>query len=104
MPEKFSHTEPTAVIEETECGAIERFLSRAEVRTLTGLSATTIWREIRAGRFPAPVVLSPNRKGFRAHDVAQWMRSRSKGLRDREQPPQSAQVHRKTTRQDDPDR
>jgi prophage regulatory protein len=58
---------------------LERFLSRAEVRALTGLSLTTLWREIQAKRFPAPVDLSPNRKGFRARDIAEWMRSRSKG-------------------------
>ncbi len=51
-----------------------------EVRALTGLSATTIWREICAGRFPAPVALSPNRRAFRAREVAQWMHSRSKAF------------------------
>jgi len=58
---------------------IEYFFSRAEVCKLTGLSATTLWREIRAGRFPAPVALSPNRKAFRLRDVAGWMSSRQKG-------------------------
>jgi predicted DNA-binding transcriptional regulator AlpA len=60
--------------------AVERFISRDEVRALTGLSATTIWREICAGRFPAPVALSPNRRAFRAREVAQWMHSRSKAF------------------------
>ena len=55
---------------------LDRFLSRAEVRKLIGLSSTTIWRESRAGRFPSPVTLSPNRKAFRAHDVAAWIRAR----------------------------
>ena len=56
---------------------IDGFVSRAEVRYLTGLSATTIWREIRAGRFPKPVTLSPNRKAFRAHDIDEWVRGRT---------------------------
>jgi prophage regulatory protein len=61
---------------------LQRFLSRAEVRDLTGLSTTTLWREIRAGRFPEAVALSPNRKGFRFTDVADWMQARtSKGGR-----------------------
>ncbi|MGE0054500.1 MAG: helix-turn-helix transcriptional regulator [Hyphomicrobium sp.] len=58
---------------------LDRFISRTEVRELTGLSPTTLWREIRAGRFPAPVALSPNRKAFRVSDVAKWMRSRPTG-------------------------
>ena len=62
---------------ERDAHGIEGFLSRAEVRALTGLSATTIWREIRAGRFPEPVALSPNRKAFRANDIAEWVRGRS---------------------------
>ena len=46
------------------------------MRSLTGLSSTTIWRESRAGRFPSPIPLSPNRKAFRAQDVAAWIRAR----------------------------
>ena len=55
---------------------LDRFLGRAEVSALTGLSATTLWREIRAGRFPKAVSLSPNRKGFRAQDIADWIGTR----------------------------
>ena len=66
-----------SVDREPHHNGIEGFLSRAEVRELTGLSATTIWREIRAGRFPEPVVLSPNRKAFRASDIAEWVHGRS---------------------------
>ena len=62
---------------EPHAHGIEGFLSRAEVRALTGLSATTIWREIRAGRFPEPVALSPNRKAIRTNDIAEWVRGRS---------------------------
>jgi prophage regulatory protein len=57
----------------------DRLLSPAEVRELTKLSATTIWREIRAGRFPAPVVLSPNRRAFRTADIDCWLQSRTAG-------------------------
>ena len=62
--------------EDRSAPLMDRFLSRAQVSELTGLSTTTIWREIRAGRFPKAVSLSPNRKGFRAQDIADWMRSR----------------------------
>lgn len=67
----------SSVDREPHHNGVEGFLSRAEVRELTGLSATTIWREIRAGRFPEPVALSPNRKAFRASDIAAWARDRS---------------------------
>jgi len=54
----------------------ERILPHPEVQNLTGLSRTTIWREIRAGRFPAPVSISPNRIGFRESAVQEWMAAR----------------------------
>ena len=57
--------------------APDRYLTWAEVCKLTGLSKTTLWREIRAGRFFRPVALSPNRKGFRASDYANWTRTRA---------------------------
>ena len=72
-----SITNQNSLDKEPHAHGIDGFLSRAEVRALTGLSTTTIWREIRAGRFPEPVALSPNRKAFRASDIAQWVRGRS---------------------------
>ena len=51
---------------------LERLLKTAEVCEITGLSKTTIWCEVRAGRFPESVSLSPNRRGlpcFRNRDV-----------------------------------
>ena len=47
-----------------------------EVLALTGLSASTLWREIEAGRFPRPVMISPRCRGWRASDVRVWLRSR----------------------------
>ena len=56
---------------------INGLISPSEVRSLTGLSSSTIWREIKAGRFPAPVLLSPKRRAFRVQDVAEWIRNRT---------------------------
>ena len=36
-----------------------RFLRRAEVERLTGLSRSTLYRLIACGRFPAPIKISP---------------------------------------------
>jgi prophage regulatory protein len=37
-----------------------RLIRWPEVKKRTGLSRTTIWREVRAGRFPPPVSMSPS--------------------------------------------
>ena len=61
---------------EREAHEINRLLSPAEVRRITGMSSTTLWRERRAGRFPRPITLSPNRKAFLMQDVEAWIRGR----------------------------
>ena len=43
-----------------------------EVSRLTGKSRTTLWRDVRAGLFPAPVVIGPNSKGYFLDEVVQW--------------------------------
>jgi prophage regulatory protein len=57
-------------------GAELGFYSDAELDQLTSLSRTTRWREIKAGRFPKPVELSPGRKGFAKRAIHQWMAAR----------------------------
>jgi len=58
-------------------GLHEHLLSYPEVEHITGLSRTTIWREVvKAKRFPAPVSISPNRVGFRASDIQNWIAAR----------------------------
>jgi predicted DNA-binding transcriptional regulator AlpA len=42
------------------------------VLRITGFSAATLWREIQAQRFPAPVPISPNRVGFLESEVREW--------------------------------
>lgn len=55
---------------------LDRFLSRAEVRTATGLCDTSIWRRVNAGTFPAPRALDGRRVGWLASEVAAWLASR----------------------------
>ena len=57
-------------------GRPERFMPKREVVQTTGLSATTIWREYRAGRFPKPHPLTRNRVGWLESEVRAWMADR----------------------------
>lgn len=54
----------------------DRLLPWKRVRELTGLSRTTVWRRQKAGDFPAPVVISPGRVGWRESDIVAWASSR----------------------------
>ena len=41
-----------------------RMLRIAEVMAITGHSRTTIWRKVKAGTFPAPLVTGENSRGW----------------------------------------
>ncbi len=47
-----------------------------EVMARTGLSRTTIWRRVKAGKFPAPLVLGENSIGWTAQSIEDWLESR----------------------------
>lgn len=53
-----------------------RIISEPVVCDKTGSSRTTIWRLLRAGDFPEPVQISPNRKGWIEHEVDAWIMKR----------------------------
>nr|WP_246882997.1 AlpA family phage regulatory protein [Pseudomonas chlororaphis] len=46
-----------------------------EVLTVTSFSRTTLWREIKRGKFPRSVVISPGRVGWRESAIAAWQRA-----------------------------
>jgi len=54
----------------------ERFLAKPEVLRIAGFSAATLWREVRAGRFPAPIDISAKRKGFLESEIRSWIADR----------------------------
>jgi prophage regulatory protein len=54
----------------------ERFLSLREVREMIGVSAATLWRWQREGRFPRRRLISRGRVAWLASEVAEWMRTR----------------------------
>ena len=46
-----------------------------EVHRSSGKSRTQIWRDIRAGKFPAPVQLGPNSIGWYADEISEHQQS-----------------------------
>lgn len=61
----------------------DRLLDWPTAKEAKGLpSRTTVWREVRAGRFPAPVATSPNRVAWRESDLDHWIATRPRaGIR-----------------------
>lgn len=53
-----------------------KILRGPEVQSRTGKSRTQIWRDVRAGRFPAPVELGVNSVGWFEDEVESWLDSR----------------------------
>ena len=47
-----------------------------EVTAKTGKSRTTLWRDVRAGRFPPPIKLGGNRIGWLEEEITEWQESR----------------------------
>lgn len=52
--------------------ALDRYLKEVEVLAVTSLSHATLWREVKAKRFPAQVRISPGRVGWKASEIAIW--------------------------------
>lgn len=48
------------------------FLRQPQVLHMLQVSAPTLWRMVKARRFPAPCKLSPNVTAWRADDVRAW--------------------------------
>ncbi len=57
--------------------SIPRFVSRADVMRLTGLSDTTLWRCVRRGDLPSPTRLSPGRVAWEEKTILDWLSKRA---------------------------
>ena len=57
--------------------APSRLIRQPTVVQRVGLSPTTIWRERRAGRFPAPVRISPGAVAWLESDIDVWIAERA---------------------------
>ena len=51
----------------------DAMLRPSQVAERTGLSRTTIWRRVRTGNFPPPIVLGPNAIGWPTSVVNEWL-------------------------------
>jgi prophage regulatory protein len=76
---------------------IDRILRRPELLRVTGLSAATIFRLIREKKFPAPVAISQNSKGWFVSAVKAWQESLkpSEAMPDEEAEEQPTAAQRK---------
>jgi prophage regulatory protein len=48
------------------------FVRQTQVLAMVPISAPTLWRMVRSGRFPAPCKLGPNITAWRMSDVTDW--------------------------------
>ena len=53
----------------------DRFIRPSEIKSVTGLSPTTVWRREKEGTFPNRRRLSPNAVGWKYSEVLAWMES-----------------------------
>lgn len=51
-------------------------LTKKEVIAATARSATSLWRDVIAGTFPAPRQIGPGRVGWLKSEVMTWLESR----------------------------
>ena len=58
---------------------LDNLISQKKVIEMTSLSATTIWREIKANRFPKNIKIGPHRVAWRESEVMDWIQSRILG-------------------------
>jgi prophage regulatory protein len=54
----------------------EQILSKKETSRTVNKSSTTLWRDVNAGTFPAPVQVGAGRIGWFKSEVMEWMRNR----------------------------
>jgi prophage regulatory protein len=52
------------------------FLSKQQVLKRIPITAPTLWSWVRAGKFPRPRAISPNKTVWLASEIDAWMRAR----------------------------
>lgn len=67
-----------------------RMLSAREVATRVGLHRSTIWKQVRAGTFPAPHELAENKIGWPESAITAWLDSRPRRTYSAETAPEPA--------------
>ena len=59
----------------------DRLWGRRKVAAVLDVSVSTLWRLVRAEKFPRPLRISAGRVGWRARRVLQWIDEQDAGLR-----------------------
>ena len=54
----------------------DRLLTRPEVETRCGIARSTIYRLMRAGRFPEPLRVGPRAVRWPASEIEEWLDAR----------------------------
>ena len=60
----------------------ERLLTRGEVERRVGLRRSSLYREMRQGRFPLPVRVGPRAVRWPAAEIAAWIATRPRSHGD----------------------
>ena len=63
-------------VQQMPTAAAPAILRRPAVERLTGLSYSSIYRQMRAGRFPGRVRLGPKSVGWKEAEVLNWIATR----------------------------
>lgn len=63
--------------------AVPQIVRPRQLKAAIGLSRQTVYRLIAAGKFPAPIRLSPGCTGWLLSDIAAWLASRETGTKAR---------------------
>lgn len=57
----------------------ERLYTTAQVLQIVPYHRVSLWRKVRTGTFPAPVILGPGRLAWRESDIVTWQASLESG-------------------------
>ncbi|NDD14989.1 MAG: AlpA family phage regulatory protein [Betaproteobacteria bacterium] len=60
-------------------GAGRLLRERHLLQSILPFSASTLWRKVRAGTFPAPIKLGPGITAWREKDIVDWLNQQSAG-------------------------
>ncbi len=52
---------------------MDKIFRMKELPAITGRSRASLWRDIKAGKFPKPVRLGTNSVGFKASEIQTWL-------------------------------
>lgn len=59
------------------------YLTKKETSSITKRGATSLWRDVNAGTFPAPRQIGPRRVGWLKSEVMAWLESRPVAINKR---------------------